>query len=140
MLAPDMPTFDAAIQRISRDENPDEAILVYPPYYGCVIDYYYRGGLSHFGLPRDHDLVLNLWGADATPDDFARRIRELPRNSRLWLLTPREASFPDPAYETIRRQLAEYGYAQQGESLNFLSDIIPRVEGRLELFRSNDGK
>ncbi len=128
--------FRDSLDRLRRNEMKDDVILVAPPYYLSAVQYYYRGNLQVLGLPKDHDLILNDFGQNGGEPAAIMRVREFSNRNRIWFILPRDLSEPRIAAKTAFSELHKLGY-RDDLVINFISDVIPRYDGKIILLTKN---
>lgn len=125
--------FKAAMETIKRNERPGDVILVTPPYFSCVVKYYYRGRLEFHGVPADHDMIRNEFGKNATKDQIRARVREFTSHPRVWEVAPDAVTFKECKPDLVYEELIDSGYSAELER-GFLGNVLPDLRGRLTLF------
>lgn len=125
--------FRASLEIIRRNERPGDVILVTPPYFSCVVKYYYRGRLEFHGVPADHDMIRNEYGKNATDDQIRARVRKFTAHPRVWAVAPDAVTFKKCRPDLIYEELIDSGYSAELER-GFLGNVLPDLRGRLTLF------
>lgn len=124
--------FRSVFANMKQREKDSDVMLVYPPFYMHVVDYYYGGSVECHGVPEDHNLITNEFGARNSELEIRRRIASFADHGRIWVLLPRSETERGGLNTLIPDELKKLGYKPEFEK-KFTGTVMPGYHGQLVL-------